>query len=116
MDPHSSGQFQKVKHCKTTKKPWIFRASLNSEATGGFEPPNEGFADCYPHASRKCQIPRKGFPKPNEGLQVQIDGPLFGLLNRYGIIIKNPEVLSTTILLQQTCSWPIGSRGRVSCR
>jgi hypothetical protein len=90
------------------KKPWISRAFLITEATGGFEPPNEGFADCCPCASRKCQIPRKGFPKPNEGLQGQIAGPLFGLLNRYRIIINNARELST----KSTKSFVSGARER----
>jgi hypothetical protein len=90
-----SGVFGARSNCRETKKPWKPGLSSVQEATSGFEPPNEGFADCCPRASRKCQIPRKGFPKPNEGLQGQIAGPLFGLLNRYRIIINNARELST---------------------
>ena len=72
----------------------ISGAFLNSEATAGFEPPNEGFADLCPHAAPKSQIPQKSLPKPNEGLQAQIDGPLFDMLTRYRVIIENPCELS----------------------
>ncbi len=53
-----------------------------SEATGGFEPPNEGFADPNFLASLNCPISRKSVAKPSKGLQAYLVVPLLGPFNR----------------------------------
>ena len=59
-----------------SKKPWNSRAFVLLEATGGFEPPNEGFADLRPQGPLKYQISRKSVPEPGKGLQAYLVVPL----------------------------------------
>jgi len=59
-----------------------FRAIYGSEATGGFEPPNEGFADFFPRASQKAQVTRKRLPDASKGVMVKKVSPLLTSFNK----------------------------------
>src|SRR6185503_9613033 len=94
MDQYSIEQFQRVKRYRATKKPWNSRAFSVTEATGGFEPPNEGFADPCLTTWRRRQISRISVIKPSGGLGAFRVVPLPGPFSNRGAIIKNSASLS----------------------